>query len=859
MKNIYKFILCYLFVNFIFLINCNADLTSTQENYIANFAKFLIEKSASSEHLDDRNLPLIAYSQEYRQYWVSLNSLAYLYKDAKNINTINGYKMVFDCASFISYIYNHTLDLELFKYVIDHQPRPSSNAQPYTVQYFNADANANHNFKYILRNTPVSLLDLSNLKKGDIIIFPNDPGKNNGHIVLYIGDGKIAHLSETSITRNGSLGAEIATLKTRYSSKTANVIRIKDNHIDPNIVPNTLIRWPDTNNIEDIGIYEKIPSPSNHQLKIQKEINSENKYKMEVIFNQPTKYSFSLNGKNYNSNIFYNNLEFNQFYSLYIKDSVGNVTVRQFNVIGIDEAGRVEMAYSKDDTVIPSVDRIIVNKNANNINLTIKANDADIISGYSLDNKYFQKENTFSNLKYGIHTIYVKNIYGNVKALILNLTKEKLNIANINLQSIITKEVNLDISFTKSTLGYSYNITTSLNEPKTYLPINGFSIKHSINQNGKYYLWIKDTNGIITSSLISVNQIDQTAPLISKIIVNPKDDNYLDIFVGAVDNKNNGIEYSLDNINFQKENSFKNLKYEIYDLYIKDTSGNIATENFDLTKNNLNNTLFSFQNNYANEVNLYLDFNKINSNIFYNITNSLNEPGNWITASKGSIVHTINENGTYYLWTKQNDKLIVFDKIIINKIDKIEPMISQIIINQNEENNYNLIINAIDNESGIKGYSIDNINYSSENIFNNINPGIYTIYIKDNAGNIKKEKINLKRENIEVIDITFNNEYSREIDLNINIKNKQSKTYYNITNEKEKPNDWLISNNNLINHKINKNGIYYIWTKSDKILISSYVNIDKIDDNAPVITDVAINKISKNSFTLIIKAEDNQC
>ena len=98
-----------------FIMNCHADLTDEQSEEVASFAANLILESMKAPHLDKYGFPLIAYNMgQYERIDGMSGKLTYFNKDVNGVNTINGNKWAFDCSSFASYVYYHTLGVNTF-------------------------------------------------------------------------------------------------------------------------------------------------------------------------------------------------------------------------------------------------------------------------------------------------------------------------------------------------------------------------------------------------------------------------------------------------------------------------------------------------------------------------------------------------------------------------------------------------------------------------------------------------------------------------------------------------------------------------------------------------------------------------
>ena len=55
-----------------------------------------------------------------------------------------------------------------------------------------------------MNNVKVSSIDFSRMQKGDLVIIVGS------HIMVYIGDGNIAHFSSSAIQKGSNLGSEVS-------------------------------------------------------------------------------------------------------------------------------------------------------------------------------------------------------------------------------------------------------------------------------------------------------------------------------------------------------------------------------------------------------------------------------------------------------------------------------------------------------------------------------------------------------------------------------------------------------------------------------------------------------------------------
>jgi cell wall-associated NlpC family hydrolase len=240
-------------ISFILLLSVKADLTKDQENDLASFAEnFIIE---GNKRLDKNGYPLLAYMQGQARidgYQSKLYRIGY---DYNHKNSVNALKWTFDCASYASFVYYHTFNL-ILTYSTTSSIDPysglkirSATANPYQVKEFVADADRGEHFYYIRKGVTGANINFNELKKGDLIIYVGH------HIMVYIGDGKIAEATTSCISKD-NLGMQVIPLTSKYSTTTLSIIRVKNKIISPDVKANTKVTWLDTN--ETVELVKKV-------------------------------------------------------------------------------------------------------------------------------------------------------------------------------------------------------------------------------------------------------------------------------------------------------------------------------------------------------------------------------------------------------------------------------------------------------------------------------------------------------------------------------------------------------------------------------------------------------------------------
>ena len=250
---------------------------------------------------------------------------------------------------------------------------------------------------------------------------------------------------------------------------------------------------------------------------------------------------------------------------------------------------------------------------------------------------------------------------------------------------------------------------------------------------------------------------------------------------------------------------------------------------------------------------------------------------------------TIVENKTIYIrYRDQAGQTGNVKTVTINNIDKILPEIKLISQSTKEATNENVTLSVImqDYLSGISGYMISkdaNLNIDStgwtnidrntseiENKFEISENGIYYIYVKDTAGNVKKDSINISnidKEKPKIKEIEYSNLDWTTEDVKITVKavDKESglrgymlSTDANITKESE---GWENIETNTeeqsIEINIERNIKCYIYVKDVAGNIEKEeIEITNIDKEGPIIERVEEKEGEEGKVEIEARDED---
>ena len=541
-----------------------ADLTKEQQEDIALFASKMITEGYKKEHKDSNGFSVLCYNQGSRDEGF-YGQLSYMTKDYKSVNMINAKKWTFDCASFAAYVYYHCFGVQTV----------SSSNHPWVVSSFvNNASKGNGYFYFVMSNVNTSTADYSKLKKGDLIVFVGS------HIMVYIGDEKIAHFSSSAISKGTNLGAEVVKIKDRYPNTKMSVIRLKDGVVSTTAKANMKITWPDTGKTQDFREDEKDDKPKvslsldvkDNKATIKISASDDKGLTGYYISNKrstPNSWHSIGNKKSYSTTYEAKN---NGTYYCYVKDSKNQITSTSISVSGLDN----------NKPIISTVVYKYI-KDTDKFNLEVKATDNNGKITYALDNNNYQDSNIFNNVDKGSHKIYVKDNAGNITEFEFNLSSDLIPTINLNYDKGYTRTVTVKINGVDTVGINGYNVTRSKEEPKQFIAYKD-NATYNITQNGDYYFWIRNTRGTVNYQMITISNIDSIPPTISNVEIT-RSKSLFNVVITATDEGCGIGEYSLDGKTYQPENTFSDVETIYSKTFVKDKCGNIATYDIDL--NNL--------------------------------------------------------------------------------------------------------------------------------------------------------------------------------------------------------------------------------------------------------------------------------
>ena len=393
----------------------------------------------------------------------------------------------------------------------------------------------------------------------------------------------------------------------------------------------------------------------------------------------------------------------------------------------------------------------------------------------------------------------------------------------------------------------------------------------TISGQGKTELIVKTTDGTNTKTEIHKINIDKEAPTgnitasstTNSIVVDIRNaaDNlsgiksYKFYLNGVLKETKEGIE---EDISYEYEGLLQGVEYEIK-VEIEDVAGNIKeySEVRDVSeitteediKVEIEPTGWTNQN-----VKLTMTFPAVPGLIGQYSADGISFKDVTEEGKSNVQVEYVGENRTVYVRYKDvNGQTGKIRSITITNIDKALPEIKQINPSKTEQTNENVEITIVmqDNLSGINGYMIsqngnldvnsngwETIDRTTEEISRKVEVrenGLYYIYVKDVAGNIKKESININ--NIDKVAPTV-------------VIEPNGGEYVLPTGGEKATLKATVTVNDIGESGIKTDSLMYVWSTSESAPTTGYENFGSG-------AELTFEDATKGTWYLYVKAQDN--
>lgn len=172
-----------------------------------------------------------------------------------------------------------------------------------------------------------------------------------------------------------------------------------------------------------------------------------------------------------------------------------------------------------------------------------------------------------------------------------NVGMSTIKVRNLDKEAPVIKSANFD-----TTAWTSGSVTLTVNAEDRHAGIAGYALGSGsysagnvfvFTQNGDYMLHISDNVGNVTDYPIKISNIDQTAPVISEVVLSPKDwtSKAVTVTVKASDSQSGlaSKPYSFDGGNYTESNSITVTANRNVSISVKDAVGNVTSKTISVT------------------------------------------------------------------------------------------------------------------------------------------------------------------------------------------------------------------------------------------------------------------------------------
>ncbi len=290
------------------------------------------------------------------------------------------------------------------------------------------------------------------------------------------------------------------------------------------------------------------------------------------------------------------------------------------------------------------------------------------------------------------------------------------------------KGKNIQIKAADAIRVYGWTITKSDKEPSKWNSLETLSstldVSSTVDKNGKYYIWVKDSANNTSVKDIEVNKVDNTAPEIKYTIDDStlQNEKYVTIKIEAKDNDSglNETAYSWDGKNWGAENKeLKVVENGRYKIYVRDALENVSQKEIKITK-------------FAQEGVATIEGG--------NIIKSITVSSSWSGNTNNSVRITFNDNLNIVGWkiTQTDMPPTTFNNISNEQNNRVEADSNTIQNTTVGETNTTNTITA-NAEDEVQGYSNLTVTVSLKTNTQ------YYAWIKDSDGNITSQAFTVSK------------------------------------------------------------------------------------------------------------------
>ena len=321
----------------------------------------------------------------------------------------------------------------------------------------------------------------------------------------------------------------------------------------------------------------------------------------------------------------------------------------------------------------------------------------------------------------GLYNIYFKDSIGQTQIYAVSLAEFcEVQINNIVIDaSCQQSDGSITITATDGTQPYAYTMDgINFQSSNTFLNLAA----------GIYSFSVKDANGInTTSAAIVFNK----CPVVSATGTDETCGDGKGIIAATGIKGTKPYRFSIDGINFQTDSFFNNLSAGIYKVILKDANGFMDSISVTIKNNCLAVTAISINESCGNKNGSITSTASGGKQPYlYSIDGTNFQSNN---------IFTDLSNGIYIITAKDADGLLVTIKDTITNISG--PIVKAIASTAGCDGTGAIITVSITGGTALFQYSLDSLNFQTNNVFSNVNTGTYVVVVKDSNGCVTKDSI----------------------------------------------------------------------------------------------------------------------
>lgn len=422
--------------------------------------------------------------------------------------------------------------------------------------------------------------------------------------------------------------------------------------------------------------------------------------------------TYSIDGINFSTNLNYNGL------------APGNYNLEVVN----ENNCTFTYPFVVQDVIEPtvSINTLIACPQENSGSIIVTSSDPGL--SYSIDGINYLSSNTFDNLSADMYDISVMDANGCTFSYMAEVFESQEPAITYTTLAACPGSDNGTLEITISDPNSTYSMDGTNFGPD--LIYNNLST-------GNQTLYVSNAESCVFEYVVNVPE--NTPPVFTALTNNtcPGEDN------GTIEiqSTTSGLTYSIDGVNYSSQNIFTDLAEGNQSIYVQDAIGctyeeTVSIQNDPLPDLTLNTTL-SCNNDGTLEI-LSNDGNTYN----YSLTNS---------GFSNSVQFTNLDAGDYSVFIQGNNNCVTEMAFTIE--EPVEPLL-QFDTTPSCASESNGSITAVSNNTMIE-YSIDGTNFSSNNLFENLDEGNYTVSVMDEFGCLFENEITVNA--VESLDVNFTN------------------------------------------------------------------------------------------------------